>query len=69
MYTHRGSWKLSSSLRIAGAQWSGIVGSTLWGMALGVAVILGIVLGLAEITSASWRLQRVAWRCYEGPAG
>jgi hypothetical protein len=30
-------------------------------MAPGVAVILGIVLGLAEITPASWQLQRVAW--------
>ena len=39
------------------------MGSTLWGMMPGVAIILGIVLGLAEITPASWRLQR------EGPAG
>ena len=29
------------------------VGSTLWGIAPGVAVILGIVLGLAEIAPAS----------------
>ena len=58
---HRGSWKSSSSPRIAGVQWSSTVGSTLWGMAPGVAVILGIVLGLAEITPASWRLQRAAW--------
>ena len=57
---HRGSWK-SSSPRIAGVQWSSTVGSTLWGMAPGVAVVLGIVLGLAEIASASWRLQRAAW--------
>ena len=28
------------------------VGSTLWGMASGVAVVLGIVLGLAEIAPA-----------------
>ena len=38
-------------------------------MAPGVAVILGIVLGLAEITPASWRLQRAMWRRSEGPAG
>ena len=31
------------------------------GMAPGVAVVLGIVLGLAEIAPASWRLQRAAW--------
>ena len=41
--------------RIAGVQWSSTVGSTLWGMAPGVAVILGIVLGLAEIGRASCR--------------
>ena len=39
--------------RIAGVQWSSTVGSTLWGMASGVAVVLGIVLGLAEIALAS----------------
>ena len=59
---HRRSWKSSSSPRIAGAQWSSTVESTLWGMAPGVAVVLGIVLGLAEITPAFWRLQRAAWR-------
>ena len=58
---HRGSWKSSSSPQIAGVQWSSTVGSTLWGMAPGVAVVLGIVLGLAEIAPASWRLQRAAW--------
>jgi len=58
---HRGSWKSSSSPRIAGVQWSSTLGSTLWGMAPGVAVILGIVHGLAEIAPASWRLQRAAW--------
>ena len=57
----RGSWKSSCSPRIAGVQWSSTVGSTLWGMAPGVAVVLGIVLGLAEIAPASWRLQRAAW--------
>ena len=36
--------------RIAGVQWSDTVGSTLWGMAAGVAVVLDIVLGPAEIT-------------------
>ena len=50
---HRGSWKSSSFPRIAGVLWSGTVGSTLWGMASGVAVVLGIVLGLAEIAPAS----------------
>jgi hypothetical protein len=36
-----------------GVQWSSTVGSTLWGMASGVAVVLGIVYGLAEIVPAS----------------
>ena len=58
---HRISWKSSSSPRITGLQWSSTVESALWGMAPGVAVILGIVLGLAEIAPASWRLQRAAW--------
>ena len=49
----RRSWKSSSSPRIAGVQWSSTVESTLWGMAPGVAVILGIVLGPAEIAPAS----------------
>ena len=31
------------------------------GMAPGVAVVLGIVLGLAEIAPASWQLHRAAW--------
>ena len=47
--------------RIAGVQWSSTVGSTLWGMTPGVAVVLGIVLGLTEIAPAFWRLQRAAW--------
>jgi len=50
---HRGSWKLSSFPRITGVQWSSTVGSTLWSMASGVAIVLGIVLGLAEIALAS----------------
>ena len=36
-----------------GVQWSGTVESTLWGMVPGVAVALGVVLGLAEIAPAS----------------
>ena len=50
---HRGSWKSSSSARIAGEQWSSTMESTLWDMAHGVAVVLGIDLGLAEIAPAS----------------
>jgi len=30
-------------------------------MAPGVAVVLEVVLGLAEIMPASWQLQRAAW--------
>ena len=37
------------SPRIAGVQWSDTVGSTLWGMAAGVAVVLDIVLGAVKI--------------------
>ena len=58
---HKRSWKSSSSPRIAGMQCSSTVGSTLWGMAPGVAVVLGIVLGLAEIAPASCQLQQVVW--------
>ena len=58
---HRGSWKSSSFPRIAGVQWSSTVGSTLWGMASGVAIILGIVLGLAEIAPASCQPQQAMW--------
>ena len=47
--------------RIAGVQWSNTVGITLWGMASGVAVILDIVLGLAEIAPASCQSQQAAW--------
>ena len=53
----RGSWKSSPFLRIAGVQWSNTVESTLWGMASGVAVILG----LAEIAPASCQPQQAAW--------
>ena len=58
---HRRSWKSSSSPRIAGLQWLSTVESTLWGMAPGVAVVLGVVLGLKEIAPASLQLQRAAW--------
>ena len=54
---HRGSWKSSSSPRIAGVQWSSTVESTLWGMA----VVLGIVLGLAEIAPASRQPLQAVW--------
>ena len=51
----RGSWKSSPFPRIAGVQWSSTVGSTLWGMAPGVAVVLGIVLGGVVGINASVR--------------
>ena len=47
--------------RIAGVQWSNNVESILWGMATGVAVVLGIVLGLAEIAPVSYQPQQAAW--------
>ena len=47
--------------RIAGVQWSGTVGSTLWGMALGVTVVLDIVLRPAEIAPASCQPLQAAW--------
>ena len=47
--------------RIAVVQWSNTIGSTLWGMASGLAVVLDIVLGLAEIAPASCQPQQVAW--------
>ena len=43
--------------RIAGVQWSDTVGSTLWGVASGVAVILDVVHDLAEIAPSSCQLQ------------
>ena len=57
----RRSRKSSSFPQSAGVQWSGTVESTLWGMAPGVTVVLGVVLGPAEIAPASWQLQRTAW--------
>ena len=57
--------KSSSSPRIGGAQWVTTVESTLWAlksMAPGVAVVLGVILGLVEITPVSWQLQQaVRW--------
>jgi len=58
---HMGSSKSSSFPRIAGLQWSNTVGSTLRDMASGVAVVLGIVLGLADIAPASCQPQQAAW--------
>ena len=45
--------KPPSSPRIARVQWSNTVENALWGIASGVAVVLGVVLGLAEIAPAS----------------
>ena len=58
---YRREEKSSSFPRIAGVHWSSTVESTLWGMAPGVAVVLGVVVGLAEIAPTSWQLQRAAW--------
>ena len=44
-----------------GVQWSNTVGSTLWGMASGVAVVLNIVLDPAEIEPASCQPLQAAW--------
>ena len=49
------------SPRAVGIQQSSTVGSTLWGMALGVTVVLGIVFDLAEIATASCQPQQAAW--------
>ena len=43
MYMRRRSWKSSSFPRIAGVQWLNTVGSTLWGMAPVIAVVLSII--------------------------
>ena len=50
---HRRSRKLSSSPRIAGAQWSSTVESTLWGYDAWCGSVLGVILDLAEIAPAS----------------
>ena len=42
-------------------QWSDTVGSTLRGMASGVAVIMDIILGPAEIAPASCQPLQAAW--------
>ena len=47
--------------RIAGVQWSDTIGSTLWGMASDAAVVLHIVLGLAEIAPAFCQPLQVAF--------
>ena len=44
-----------------GVQWSDTVEITLWGMALGVAAVVDIVLGLAEIAPAPCQPLQVAW--------
>ena len=44
-----------------GVQWPNTIGSTLWGMASGVAVVPDIVHGLAEIAPASCPPQQAAW--------
>ena len=54
---YRGSRKLSCSPRAVGIQQSSTVGSTLWGMALGVVVVLV----LAEIAPTSCQPQQAAW--------
>ena len=47
--------------RIAGVQWSNTAGSTLWGMASDVAIVLDVVRGLMEIALASCQPQQAAW--------
>ena len=47
--------------RITEVQRSNTIGNTLWGMAPGVAVVLDIVLGSAEIAPASCQPLQVAW--------
>ena len=47
--------------RIVGAQWSNTVGSTLWGMASSMVVVLGIVLDFAGIVPASCQPKQAAW--------
>ena len=57
----RGTWKSSSSPESRGVQWSNTIESTLWGMASGVAVVLDVVRGLAEIAPASCQPQQAVW--------
>ena len=58
---YRGSQKSSCSPRAVGIQQSSTVGSTLWGMASGMVVVLGVVLDFAEIAPASCQPQQAAW--------
>ena len=57
----RGYTEVAVFPRIVGVQWSNTVESTLLGMALVVAIVLAIVLGLAEIAPASCQPQQAAW--------
>ena len=57
----RGTWKSSSSPESRGCSGRITVGSILWGMASGVAVVLDIVLGPAEIAPASCQPLQAAW--------
>jgi len=53
-----------------GIQWSDTVGSTLWGMAAGVAVVLDIVLGPAKIVPVVLPAPAVVVACNgPGPPG
>ena len=54
------------SPRIAGVQWSDTIESTLWGMVSGVAVVLDVVIGPAEIAPASCQPLQVAWSSIYG---
>jgi ABC-type transport system involved in cytochrome c biogenesis permease subunit len=53
VYIYRREEKSSSFPQIAGVHWSSTVESTLWGMVPGMAVVLGVILGPAEIAPAS----------------
>ena len=57
----QGIAEVAVSPRAVGIQQSSTVGSTLWGMASGVVVVLGIVLDLAEIAPASCQPQQTVW--------
>ena len=75
---HKGSWKSSSSPRIAGVQWSSTVGSTLWEWRRAWQSSL-VLWGLRRRPGGSsgrcghycgrYRPPGVAWRHSEGPAG
>ena len=57
----QGNVKVVVFPRIMGVQWSNTVESTVWGMASGLAVVLDVVRGLAEIAPASCQPQQAAW--------